>query len=347
MDFSRMLAYRFGSFQRPVPLRNSFGPVYPTFHDAALVELLGIGPEERVLDIGGGQSPFARANVVTEPYLDQSAHRGGQAVRSDIRYVECFAEDLPFEEKEFDFAIARQVFEHVNDPFAACREIMRVARRGFIETPQRNYDILMGPNPSHQWLVSVRENRLLFERRRFIRHPFRHIGLSMVPSSPEGQFLIHTEFKNLSNVQFYWEGEFEFQVLDDGDGFDYRNPDHAAEAHLDSALGSLFFPGSPPAHREADAREALRHRPDWALAHNTLGILLWRQGRAAEAIEAFGRAVSLEPEHPAYRHNSALKSGESPEIAGFTDHLPMDVAFAKEFLTPSGFDMVKLLRGPA
>ena len=111
----------------------------------------------------------------------------------------------------------------------------------------------------------------------------RHIGLSLVPSSPEGQLIIHWEFKNITNVQFYWEGEFDFQVTDSGEGFDYTNPLHASEAHLDVAICSLLHGGHHLPYREFDAREALRLRPDWALAHNTLGVILWKEKKYDEA----------------------------------------------------------------
>ena len=35
-----------------------------------------------------------------------------------------------------DMEHARQVLEHVDDPAAACREIMRVSKRGYIELPE-------------------------------------------------------------------------------------------------------------------------------------------------------------------------------------------------------------------
>lgn len=347
LNFNRVLGMQFGSYSRPLPLTNSFGQVWPALHDPTMIDLLGIKPGDRVLDIGGGSQPFSRADVVTEPYLESGAHRGGRAVAANFKYVECFAESLPFADKEFDFAMCRQVLEHTNDPAAALREMMRVARRGFIETPLRNYDMLMGPNPSHQWFVSVCQNTLVLERRRFIRHPFRHLGLSILPSSSEGQFLLHWEFKNLTNAQFYWEDHFEYEVIDDPNGFSYQNPDHAAEAHLDSALGGLLFPGSPMNHREADAREALRYRPNWALAHNTLGILLWAQQRYQEAQASFRTAAELNPNCPEYALNANLAPGTSPTIVDFPDTLPMDEAFMKPYLTPGGINMHKFLKGPA
>jgi SAM-dependent methyltransferase len=346
MDFTTILQIELNHRCRPMPLMNSFGRVIPALLDEVLVELFHIKSGEKVLDVGGGAHPFQRADVVTEPYLNYPAHRSGIKVAANVQYRECFAEDLPFNDKEFDFVVARQVLEHVNDPAAACRELIRVGKRGFVETPQRNYELLLGPNPSHQWLVSLSNDALYFERRQFIRHPFRHLGLSIVPSSPEGQFLLHYEFKNLTNVQLYWEDNFEFQVMEHQPGFDYQNPDHAAEAHLDSALCSLFFPGSPLAHRESDAREALRYRPEWALAHNTLGVVLWRQGRYEEARAAFWKAAELESDCAAYQINSKLTPDAQPLIVNFSDTLPLDRQFFEEYLQPAGVNMDKLLSFP-
>lgn len=47
----------------------------------------------------------------------------------------CSVEQMPFKDKEFDFVYCSHVLEHVVDPIRACRELMRVARRGYIETP--------------------------------------------------------------------------------------------------------------------------------------------------------------------------------------------------------------------
>lgn len=345
MDFNQVMQMNLGSYTRAVPLTNSFGRVYPVLHDELLAQLLEIQPGDRVLDIGGGSNPFKRADVVTEPFPTHNAHRSGHAPPPGFDYVECFAEELPFRDKEFDFALSRQVFEHVNDPGAACREIMRVARRGFIETPQGRYDLLMGPNPTHQWFVSMHEHTLVFERRRFIRHPFRHVGLSQLPSSPEGQFLLHWELKNVTNVQFYWEGQFQYHVVDYEDGFRLENPDHAAEAHLDSALCSLLWDSPFLEQRENDAREALRYRPRWALAHNTLGVILWRQQKREEAVASFRQAAELEPSRREFRHNAGLASGADtgPLVADFDDVLPLDEAYFRSYAGRTGIHLHKLL----
>lgn len=344
IDFNRLLYIEMGSYQRPIPLTNSFGVVFPVLADDILAGMFSLKGSDQILDIGGGSNPFSKATVVTEPYLEMNTHRSGVDIKSGVDYVECFAEEMPFADKQFDFAIARQVFEHVTSPKAACDEMIRVSKRGFIETPQKNYELLCGPNPSHNWFVSVVNNKLIFERRMFVRHPLRHLGLSAVPSSPEGQFLLHWELKNLTNVQFYWEDEFEYEVVDSEAGFDYSNPDHAAEAHLDVAICSLLQGGYYLWQRESDARVAVRLRPDWALAHNTLGIILWKQGKTQEALSEFTLAAQLE-KRDEYKYNAGLEDSRlNPALVDFEYALAMDEKFFSNYGTCCSFNIPDYLQ---
>jgi Flp pilus assembly protein TadD len=47
----------------------------------------------------------------------------------------------------------------------------------------------------------------------------------------------------------------------------------------------------------------VRLDPDSAGAHYNLGIALWRQGKTAEAISSFRRALLLDPGHQGARQN--------------------------------------------
>lgn len=344
MDFNQMLTLNMGSYTRQFPLTNTFGNVYPVLDDRLLCGLFRIQDNEQVLDIGGGANPFRRANVVTEPFLAHNAHRSGLGVNKSFQYVECFAECLPFADQSFDFVISRQVFEHTESPRDACEEMMRVGKRGFIETPQKIYELLLGPNPSHNWFVTLRQDTLVFERRMFIRHPLRHLSLSAVPSSIEMQALAHWEIKNLSNVQYYWESRIKYDVIDHEGGFDYSNPDHAAQSHLDVALCSLRLGGFYLPQREADAQEAVRLKPDWALARNTLGVIQWKLGKTEEARKQF-EAARLLDSRDEYRHNAALAAGGEPIVVDFEDALEMDERFYAKYSKADHFDIIGYLFG--
>ena len=96
----------------------------------------------RALDIGAGHgvASFALAGAgwhVTALEPDPSDLVGAGAIRRlatenslDIRVVEGFGEQLPFEAGEFDLVLARQVLHHARDLPRLCREIARVLRPG-------------------------------------------------------------------------------------------------------------------------------------------------------------------------------------------------------------------------
>lgn len=60
-----------------------------------------------------------------------------------------------FRDKEFDFVYCSHVLEHVRDPAKACAELMRIGKRGFIETPTRGKDLWLGTAAvsNHRWAV--------------------------------------------------------------------------------------------------------------------------------------------------------------------------------------------------
>ena len=104
----------------------------------------GIRPGDRVLDIGSGHLPMPLATDLADfaPTDDTYGRNGAR-----LKHVEgkplhrCSIEDMPFEDKQFDFVYCSHVLEHVRNPERACTELMRVGRRGYIETPTRGKDL--------------------------------------------------------------------------------------------------------------------------------------------------------------------------------------------------------------
>lgn len=120
----------------------------------------------RVLDIGSGGDPFPYATTLVDRYPGQTQHRHAPFVRDGREFIEADVCDLPFADKAFDFVYCAHVLEHVPDPLAACREIIRVGRRGYIETPTLGKDVLFAWNvpDMHKWhVVAIAENLCFFE----------------------------------------------------------------------------------------------------------------------------------------------------------------------------------------
>ena len=96
--------------------------------------LARIGPDDRVLDVGGWACPFNRADWVldSEPYetrgyyatIGLPASQGGDRehftretwIRRDI----CDHDPWPFPDKFFDFSICSHTLEDVRDPLFVC-----------------------------------------------------------------------------------------------------------------------------------------------------------------------------------------------------------------------------------
>src|SRR5690242_10077189 len=86
-----------------------------------------IPKDAKVLEIGPGHCPFARADVSVD-FVDVPGVKN--LVKCDLAN-----EALPFKDKEFDFVVARHVLEDMFNPFPLCAEMSRVAKAGYCEVP--------------------------------------------------------------------------------------------------------------------------------------------------------------------------------------------------------------------
>jgi hypothetical protein len=125
---------------------------------------LGRGHSGLVLDVGSGNSPHPRADVLVDRFIVQGTpHRfGGATFRGDRPSVCGDIAALPFRDGAFAFAIARHVIEHLSadDACRAVAELARVSRAGYIETPSPLCELLM-PDPNHQLYVWVDQGELV------------------------------------------------------------------------------------------------------------------------------------------------------------------------------------------
>lgn len=210
---------------------------------------LGIGPDTRVLDVGGSAAGFSIGDVTNVDLLPCSD--GRKTVAVDI----C-REPLPFADDEFDVCICGHTLEDLYDPFRVLDEMRRVAKRGYFETPHRGLETCFSVCPDqgcypgwghHHWIfetTSPRSFRVISKSWYLLRHDAAKVGRWAGPSS----------------FEFFWFGDFDYtisQCLDaDGDHWDELVLDHnafvEANRHLiytvsEAADPRILLPTPPPA----------------------------------------------------------------------------------------------------
>ena len=122
-----------------------------------------IPKDAKVLEIGPGTVPFARANYYVDfvdvPGLD------------NFTKIDAATGKLPFGDKEFDFIYCRHVLEDSWNPFNLCEEMSRVGKAGYIETPSPLAELgrgVDGGSPPfrgyhhHRWIIWAAGKELRF-----------------------------------------------------------------------------------------------------------------------------------------------------------------------------------------
>ena len=124
-----------------------------------------VGPADLVLDVGSGDKPHWRADVLLDwfPTEADGAQRSGSAAAKISRPL--FAGDaahMPFADRAFDYVICSHLLEHVVDPAGVIAELMRVAKAGYIEVPEASSAKIVD-FPTHLWFCRLIDGVLDFE----------------------------------------------------------------------------------------------------------------------------------------------------------------------------------------
>jgi SAM-dependent methyltransferase len=176
----------------------------------------------RVLDVGGWYLPLNAATHVLDIHafatrgtaLDPENEPRFSAATWQIHDA-CNA-PWPFPDKFFDFSFCSHLLEDVRDPLAVVRELSRVAKSGYVETPSREREIFakdrwaafaarVGRPPEvgfyhHRWFVEADGTHLRFlaKTSELLRDPAYYITRSSL-----GRKLSEAE----SGLGIFWEGE--------------------------------------------------------------------------------------------------------------------------------------------
>ena len=153
-----------------------------------LKELHARGPSAKILDVGGWFAPCRLATDMLDimPFetLNREAAYGPGELRIEkARYIQADLgkiDRLPYPDKSFDFVVCRHTLEDIANPVAISKELVRVAKAGYLETPHRVYESTRGVERPwwaghyhHRWLVEMdpAQNKITFQ---FKPHNLHH-----------------------------------------------------------------------------------------------------------------------------------------------------------------------------
>ena len=135
-----------------------------------MIKMIKGNPNWNVLDLGCGTDGWKCANMYCD-VVDCTKHY------SEGVFVQSEGDKTPFADKEFDFVIATHIAEHVPDPKKFMAELMRISKRGYIETPTPFFDNLVVGNGNpipmviYGGLLLMMTLARLFSSRVFIYYP--------------------------------------------------------------------------------------------------------------------------------------------------------------------------------
>jgi len=174
-----------------------------------------IKKDELVLDIGSGDNPCFRADVICDKYFFDNSQRSGKMkiqIYPHQKFVIGDIQFLPFKDKSFDFVICKHLLEHLDNPGKGIEELMRVAKRGYIETPSSLMEILYGWQ-FHKWLVHIEGNKLVFNRKD------KNVVYGILPQSVKKTSLFDklvNKNQDVFLIRYFWERKIEYQVNENG-----------------------------------------------------------------------------------------------------------------------------------
>ena len=140
-----------------------------------LLKRLNIDKNALVLEIGSGDKPEPRSDVLSDKHMGDTPDRGGREIAIDKRpFIAADAHQLPFKDKSFDYLIASQVLEYATDPEKFLKELMRVGEGGYIEVTNEVREILYDWEARNYVVRIDVSGKLLIRKKSKTRSPLRN-----------------------------------------------------------------------------------------------------------------------------------------------------------------------------
>jgi len=127
----------------PVDIHKLYGRLFRPFRDARIrlfYRTFVVDAETTILDVGGSRYFWERAVLLGLPVPRVTIlNLAAPAALDGVCWVIGDALSLPFRDGQFDVVFSNSLLEHVADQPRAAREIRRVGRSYFVQTPDSGF----------------------------------------------------------------------------------------------------------------------------------------------------------------------------------------------------------------
>lgn len=175
----------------------------------------------KVLEVGPGNNPTKRADVLIEKFVQDNTHRRGDLkIFKHQKLVQADGENIPFKNGEFDFVVCSHVIEHTNNPVQFMEEQFRVAGRGYLEAPSL-FGEFLAPKDSHKWVSLFIDNKLVMYEKSKLPYDFSpdfgDIYLNHMPYQSLLYRLLEMSTQNFMSIKIVWQERFEILLNPEDD----------------------------------------------------------------------------------------------------------------------------------
>lgn len=174
-----------------------------------------VGKNDLVLDIGSGDKPHWRADVLLDQYVEESdgiQRSGSNDVIVSKPLIVAPMENMPFKDKAFDYIICSHIVEHVMDPVKSLKEIMRVGKAGYIEVPFEGAAKIVDV-PSHLWYCRKEKDTLILTAKKRVAFDTVIDSLMNTPEMLYGFASLGQKNWDKFIIEFYWKDKIKFKVI--------------------------------------------------------------------------------------------------------------------------------------
>jgi SAM-dependent methyltransferase len=172
---------------------------------------MNIKHSDLVLEIGSGDNPKPRSDVLCDMLPEDDTQRGG-VITLDRPFIAADGHHLPFKDKSFDYIICSHVLEHTEYPALFISELMRVGKGGYIETPTEIGEKLYGW-PYHKWFINiVPPGKLIFKSKTFESQFGQTFHYLFAKKHSYKKF--HNKNPNLFLIQYEWFGKIDYEIVE-------------------------------------------------------------------------------------------------------------------------------------